>query len=65
MILTKALRRQSVGSFFYCIGNSFGIPYTTKKPSGQYRTAAERNYVAGATRRRRRILRSRILFLFK
>jgi len=33
-----------------------------KKPSGQDRTAAERNYVAEATRRRRRILRSRILF---
>ena len=29
-----------------------------KKPSGQDRTAAERNYVAKATRRRRRILQA-------
>ena len=35
-----------------------------KKPSGQDRTASEWNYVARATRRRRRILQSRILFCF-
>ena len=33
-----------------------------QKRSALDRTAAERNYVAEATRRRRRILRSRILF---
>ena len=33
-----------------------------QKPSGQDRTAAERYHVAKATRRRRRILQSRILF---
>ena len=32
-----------------------------KKPSGQDRTASEWNYVARATRRRRRILQNRIL----
>ncbi len=32
-----------------------------QKPSGQDRTAAERNHVAKATRRRRRILQGRIL----
>ena len=32
-----------------------------EKPSGQDRTAAERNYIAEAIRRRRRILQSRIL----
>ena len=31
-----------------------------KKPSGQDRTASEWNYVARATRRRRRILQNRI-----
>ena len=35
-----------------------------KKPSGQDRTASEGNYVARATRRRRRILQSRILSCF-
>ena len=35
-----------------------------KKPSGQDRTASEWNYVARATRRRRRILQSRILSCF-
>ena len=35
-----------------------------KKPSGQERTALEWNYVARATRRRRRILQSRILSCF-
>ena len=34
-----------------------------QKRSALDRTAAERNYVAEATRRRRRILRSRILFI--
>ena len=43
-------------SFFYFIGNFDEIPYEIKKPSGQDRTASEWNYVAGATRRRRRIL---------
>ena len=37
------------------------IPYEIKKPSGQDRTAAEGKFVAEATRRRRRILQSRIL----
>ena len=32
-----------------------------KKPSGQDRTVSEWNYVARATRRRRRILQNRIL----
>jgi len=31
-----------------------------KKPSGQDRTASEWNYIARATRRRRRILQNRI-----
>ena len=35
-----------------------------KKPSGQDRTASEWNYIARATRRRRRILQSRILSCF-
>ena len=48
-------------SFFYFIGNFDEIPYEIKKPSGQDRTAAEGEYVAEATRRRRRILQSRIL----
>ena len=47
--------------FFYFIGNLNEIPYEIKKPSGQDRTAAEGEYVAEATRRRRRILQSRIL----
>jgi len=47
--------------FFYFIENFDEIPYEIKKPSGQDRTAAEREYVAEATRRRRRILQSRIL----
>ena len=34
------------------------IPYAIKKPSGQDRTATERNNVAEATRRRRRILQA-------
>ena len=34
------------------------ISYDIKKPSGQDRTASERNYVAEATRRRRRILQA-------
>ena len=29
------------GFLFYVIGNSYGIPYYIKKPSGQDRTAAE------------------------
>ena len=36
-------------SFFYFIGNFDEIPYEIKKPSGQDRTAAEREYVAEAT----------------
>ncbi|HBD76881.1 MAG TPA: hypothetical protein DFH99_08485 [Roseburia sp.] len=32
-----------------------------KKPSGQDRTASEWNYIARATRRRRRIMQNRIL----
>jgi len=47
--------------FFYFIGNFDEIPYEIKKPSGQDRTAAEGKFVAEATRRRRRILQSRIL----
>jgi len=46
---------------FCIIGNFDEIPYDTKKPSGQDRTAAEGKFVAEATRRRRRILPSRIL----
>ena len=46
---------------FYFIGNFNEIPYEIKKPSGQDRTAAEGKFVAEATRRRRRILQSRIL----
>lgn len=34
-----------------------------KKPAGQDRTAAERNYAAKATRRRRRILRAGFFFI--
>ena len=48
--------------FSYFIGNFDEIPYEIrKKPSGQDRTAAEGKFVAEATRRRRRILQSRIL----
>ena len=39
-----------------------GLSYYIKKPAGQDRTAAERNMLLKATRRRRRILQSRILF---
>ena len=47
---------------FHFIGNFDEIPYEIrKKPSGQDRTAAEGKFVAEATRRRRRILQSRIL----
>ena len=46
----------------YCFtGNFVEFSYKTIKPSGQERTAAEWNYVAEATCRRRRILQSRIL----
>lgn len=31
---------------FYIIGKCFAFSYDVKKPSGQDRTAAERNYVA-------------------
>ena len=49
--------------FFYCfIGKFVEFSYKAIKPSGQERTAAEWNHVAEATRRRRRILQSRILF---
>ena len=46
--------------FFHFIGNFDEIPYEIKKPCGD-RTAAEGKFVAEATRRRRRILQSRIL----
>ena len=46
---------------FHFIGNFNEIPYEIKKPSGQDHTAAEGKFVAEATRRRRRILQSRIL----
>jgi hypothetical protein len=39
------------------------ISYALKKSSGQGRTAAERNYVAKATRRRRRISQARFFFI--
>ena len=39
----------NTGSSFCVIGNSDRISYYTKKPSGQERTAAQRNYVAMAT----------------
>lgn len=39
--------------------NCSGASYVTKKPSGHDRTAAEQNYAAEATRRRRRILTGR------
>ncbi len=45
------------GGFFYCTGNSYTI-----KTLREDRTAAEENCVAEATRRRRRIPRSSILF---
>ena len=38
--------------------------YRAKNPAGLDRTAADKKYVAEATRRRRRILRSRILSYF-
>ena len=44
------------GEFFYVTGNFVEFSCKLKKPSGQDRTAAEGNYVAKATRRRRRIL---------
>lgn len=47
--------------FYFFIGNFVEFSYKTIKPSGQERTAAEWNYVAEATCRRRRILQSRIL----
>ena len=51
-----------MAAFFYIIGKFFELAYDIKKPSGQDRPAAEGNYVANATRRRRRILLRRILF---
>ena len=47
--------------FYFFIGNFVEFSYKEIKPSGQERTAAEWDYVAEATRRRRRILQSRIL----
>ena len=49
--------------FYFFIGNFVEFSYKEIKPSGQERTAAEWNHVAEATRRRRRILQSRILFI--
>jgi predicted TIM-barrel enzyme/AraC-like DNA-binding protein len=46
-------------------GKLSGISHTLKKSSGQGRTAAERNYVAKATRRRRRISQARFFYLFE
>ena len=46
--------------FFCVIGKFFELPYNTKTLR-EDRTAAEGEYVAYATRRRRRILRGRIL----
>ena len=43
-------------AFFYFTGDFVEFSCKLKKPSGQDRTAAEGNYVAKATRRRRRIL---------
>ena len=39
------------------------ISYNIKKPFGQDRTATERNYVAEATRRSRRILRAGFFYI--
>ena len=44
--------------FFMSLEHYGVISYDIKKPSGQDRTASERNYVAEATRRRRRILQA-------
>ena len=43
-------RRSAIlpGRAFCVIGNSVGIPYYTKSPTGLDHTAAKRNYVAGA-----------------
>ena len=43
-------------AFFDFTGNFVEFSCKLKKPSGQDRTAADGNYVAEATRRRRRIL---------
>ena len=45
----------------YGDGGFFIALYKAIKPSGQERLAAEWNYVAEVTHRRRRILQSRIL----
>ena len=50
------------GSFFYAIGNSVGIPCCIKKPCRAGLHCGGKVDVAEATRRRRRILPSRILF---
>ena len=47
-----------------CRSDVFEFFCKFKKPSGQDRTAAEGKFVAEATRRRRRILQSRILSYF-
>ncbi len=46
---------------YFFIGNFVEFSYKKIKPSGQECTAAEWNHVAEATRRRHRILQSRIL----
>ena len=47
----------------YIIGKFSELSYDTKKPLRWDRTAAERNYVAKATRRRRRIPRAGFFFI--
>ena len=62
---TVSVAELIVGFLYECvyffIGNFVEFSYKEIKPSGQERTAAEWDYVAEATRRRRRILQSRIL----
>ena len=58
---SRALESGPFDRIFCIIEKCFAFSYDTKNPSGQDRTAAERNYIAKAIRRRRGILQSRIL----
>ena len=56
MVNVLLLPKKKEQHILHVTGNSVGISYYTKSPAGQEHTAAKRDYVAGAARRRRRIL---------
>ena len=71
LVLRNNHYKKSCGSAVYAagpfcvIGNFNGISYYTKSPTGLDYTAAKRNYVAGVTCRRRRILQAGLFFCLK